>query len=81
MRWVKQCEHHTINVIQNEIIRFRRKDEETDKSDKNVENLNYIKMWPLIYMYARCESNLVIVHVLPNMIHSKSFFHLIHDVS
>ena len=46
----------------------------TDKSEKNKENLNYIKMWPLIYMYARCESNLVIVHVLPNMIYSDSFF-------
>ena len=44
MWWVKQCEHHTINVIQNEIIRFRRKYEQTDQSDKNIENLNYIKM-------------------------------------
>ena len=44
MRWVKQCEHHTINVIQNEIIRFRRKYEETNKSDENIENLSYIKM-------------------------------------
>ena len=41
---VKQCEHYIFNVIRNEIIKFRRKYEETEKSNKNIENLKYINM-------------------------------------